>query len=184
MVFDPKKSFEAIAMPHLESIYRAAVALCGRTAQADDLTQMTFLKAIENFASFTTGTNCKAWLLKILRNAWIDQFRKSQGQQSQPLQEQYVAAEPEMEETVWSNAWDILDNFSDEQVIQALSQLPDDQRLALFLADVEQLTLEEVAKIMDVPAGTIKSRTSRARAFLRRMLRAHAKKLGLGGRKT
>jgi RNA polymerase sigma-70 factor (ECF subfamily) len=87
------------------------------------------------------------------------------------------------EETTWTDCTDLLDNFSDPQIISALGKLPDDNRLTLFLVDVEQMSHEEVARIMDVAPGTVKSRTSRARAALKEQLRAHAKEMGFDGGK-
>ena len=95
-----------------------------------------------------------------------------------PLLETLVAEEKGDEETTWSDAEDLLENFSDDQVIQAMRQLPDDQRLTLFLIDVEQLSQEEVAQITGVAVGTVKSRTSRARMELRRRLMSYAKEMG------
>ncbi len=73
---DYTETFEEIALPYLNAVYRAAVALCGRRQEADDLVQDTFLKAFERFELFQPGTNCKAWLLQILRNTWIDRLRR------------------------------------------------------------------------------------------------------------
>ncbi len=180
---DSTETFEKVALPHLDAVYRAAVALCGRHQKADDLVQDTFLKAFERFESFQLGTNCKAWLLQILRNVWIDQLRKKKvAGQELPLEEQIVAERSHDNEIVWSNAEDLIENFSDEQIIKALSELPEDQRLTLFLIDVEQLSQKEVAQIMGVAAGTVKSRTSRGRAALKERLTSYAKKMGLMGR--
>ncbi|MFB3892110.1 MAG: sigma-70 family RNA polymerase sigma factor [Phycisphaerae bacterium] len=180
---DDRKAFDQAALPHLTSVYRAALALCGKEQQAEDLAQATFLKALENFGQFQAGTNCRAWLMRILRNTWIDSLRKSRtAGPAVSIAELEVAGPDEPDRTSWSDAKSVLDNFSDQQVIAALGDLPDDQRLALYLADVEQMPLAEVAQIMDVPAGTIKSRTSRARAALRRRLMAHARDLGFVGR--
>ena len=175
--------FQSIALPYLDNVYRAAMALSGKSDRADDLTQQTFLKALAQFGSFRRGSNCRAWLLKILRNTWIDGLRhlKVAGV-TVPIEEAAVAGETEPEETRWSNADDILENFSDEQVIDALRQLPDDQRLALYLVDVEELPHDEVAQIVGVAPGTIKSRTSRARAALKEILLAHARDLGFVAR--
>jgi len=144
--------------------------------------QETFLKAFERFESFQPGTNCKAWLLQILRNIWIDQLRRKKiaGHQL-PLAEQIIADRSHDNETVWSNAEDLIENFSDEQIIKALSELPEDQRLTLFLIDVEQLSQKDVARITGVAAGTVKSRTSRGRAALKGRLASYAKKMGLMG---
>ena len=178
-----RNEFETIAMPHLNSVFRAAFALCGRADQAEDLAQTTVLKAFERFASFRVGTSCRAWMLRILRNTWIDSLRHRKVVGTVlAVDEALVAAPAEAGKTTWSNAADVLENFSDEQVIKALAELPDDQRLALFLVDVEDMSHDEAAEIMNVAVGTVKSRTSRARAALRDRLRAHAEDLGLAGR--
>ncbi len=178
-----RKNFEKLALIHLDNIYRAAIALCRRHAQAEDLTQVTFLKAFERFDSFRPGTNCKAWLMQILRNSWIDNLRhKKVVGTTMTIEESLVAEKPKTEQPTWTNAEDLLENFSDEQIIHALGELPEDQRLTLFLIDVEEMSQEEVAEIMNVAVGTIKSRTSRARAAMKDRLWAHAQDLGLGGR--
>ncbi len=171
--------FENTATPYVDAVYRTAFALSGRQEKAEDLTQDTFAKALERFDSFRLGTNCKAWLLRILRNTWIDELRHMRVVGPQVAINEAILPAPEhAEKTVWTSAADILDNFSDEEVIRAMRQLPDEQRLTAFLIDVEQLSHEEVAEITDVAVGTVKSRTSRARAALRQMLLAHARDLG------
>lgn len=180
---DRNKRFNEVVMPHLDAVYRAAVALSGRTSQADDLTQTTMLKALETLDSFAEGTNCKAWLLRILRNTWIDVLRRRKTAGTAiPIDESLLAAPEDPAATEWSNPHDLLENFSDEEVIETLTELPDDQRLALYLVDVELLDHREVADMLGVPVGTIKSRTSRARAILRKKLQAKAKDLGFTGR--
>jgi RNA polymerase sigma-70 factor (ECF subfamily) len=129
--------------------------------EADDLVQDTLLKAFERFESFQQGTNCKAWLLQILRNIWIDRLRRKKiVGQALPLEEEIIAERSHDNETVWSNAEDLIENFSDEQVIEQLSQ-------------------KEVAQITGVAAGTVKSRTSRGRAALKERLTSYAKEMGL-----
>jgi RNA polymerase sigma-70 factor (ECF subfamily) len=174
------ETFEKVALPHLDAVYRAAVALSGRFGDVDDLAQETFLRAFERFELFQTGTNCKAWLLQILRNIWIDRLRKMNVTgRALPLEESLVAEQTGQDDLTWSNSEDLLENFSDEQVINALRQLPEDQRLTLYLMDVEQLSQNEVAEIMGIAVGTVKSRTSRGRAALKRTLASHAKEIGL-----
>lgn len=178
-----RKEFENIALPHLDSVFRVALALCRRRDQAEDLAQTTTLKAFERFESFRSGTSCRAWMVRILRNTWIDSLRHSKVVGTVlPVDEALVAA-PETSSAPWTHAEDVLEKFSDQQVIEALADLPEDQRLALVLVDVEDMSHDEVAEIMDVAVGTIKSRTSRARAALRDRLRAHAEELHLAGRK-
>jgi RNA polymerase sigma-70 factor (ECF subfamily) len=148
---DDTETFERIALPYLDAVYRAAVALCGQRHEADDLVQDTFLKAFERFESFKQGTNCKAWLLQILRNIWIDRLRRKKiAGQVLPLEEEIAADPAHEDEIVWSDPEDLIENFSDEQVIRAFSELPEDQRLTLFLIDVEQLSQKEVAQITGV----------------------------------
>ncbi len=180
-----RSEFENTAIPYVDAVYRTAFALCGREEKAEDLAQETFAKALERFGSFQLGTNCKAWLLRILRNTWIDELRHMKVVGPQVAINEAVLLEPEhAEETAWTSAADILDNFSDKEVILAMKQLPDEQRLAVFLADVEQLSHEEVAEITDVAVGTVKSRSSRARTALRQILLVHARDLGFLERKS
>lgn len=177
-----QQDFEQTALGHLDSVYRTAAALCGRQDEAEDLTQATFVKALERFETYTPGTNCKAWLLQILRNTWIDRLRQKKVRGTVvPLDEAQAVEEPEVEETVWSDAEDLLENFSDELIVEALRSLPDDQRLTLFLIDVEQLSQQEVAAITGVAVGTVKSRTSRARSELKRRLTTYAREMGFEG---
>ncbi|MCP4378869.1 MAG: sigma-70 family RNA polymerase sigma factor [bacterium] len=175
--------FERTAIPYLDNVFRTACALCGRRSEADDLVQATYLKAFSQFGSFRTGTNCKAWLIRILRNTWIDRLRHRKVVGTELSVEKLPLAAPEpVEESHWSNPQDILNNFADEQIIEALNELPEDQRLVVFLVDVERMPLEEVAEILEVPVGTVKSRASRARAKLKLRLMAHAADLGYDGR--
>jgi RNA polymerase sigma-70 factor, ECF subfamily len=177
-----KSEFDSTVLPHLDSVFRGALAVSRDRQMAEDLTQTTILKALERFGSFREGSNCKAWLLRIMRNTWIDilRHRKVVGPQVS-VEEQLLAEDEEPDLTAWSDARDLIENFSDEDVINALLELPEDQRLTLYLSDVEQLKHEEVGEIMDVAVGTVKSRTSRARSELKKKLMDHAKDLGLAG---
>ena len=180
-----KKDFERLAMPHLDAVYRAAVALCRDQGDAEDLVQTTYAKALERFDSFEPGSHCRAWLLRILRNTRIDELRHWKvigATVSMEDCEPVTADPPPAAETAWTNAQDVLNNFPDDEVRRALGELPDDQRLTLFLVDVEGLSQDEAAEVLDVPAGTVKSRTSRARETLRQKLIAYARDLGLIGR--
>ncbi len=174
-----RSEFENTAVVHVDAVYRTAFALCGKHARAEDLAQETFAKALERFGSFRAGTNCRAWLLRILRNTWIDQLRHMKTVGPELTVDEAVLAVPEgQDQTAWTNAEDVLENFADQDVISAMRQLPDDQRLTVFLVDVEQLSHEEVAEITDVAVGTVKSRSSRARNELRKRLLAHARDMG------
>ena len=115
------KDFEKVAICHVDAVYKAAVTLCNSTIEAEDLVQNTFLSAFEKFETFKEGSNCKAWLFKILRNKWIDQIRRNRLKGKTVSIEENIIAEPKQNpQTTWSNCEDLLDNFSDEQVIKAL----------------------------------------------------------------
>ncbi len=155
----------------MDAVYRAAVALSGRPAVAEDLLQTTYLKAWERFDQFRPGSNCRAWLLRILRNTWIDHLRRVQlagPAVSEGLEQ--LAAPAAAEAPSWRDREGWLDRLDDELLVKALAELPEDCRLALFLVDVEGYSQAEAADALDVPVGTIKSRTSRARRLLRQRL--------------
>lgn len=174
--------FESEVLAQLDVLYRAAWTMCRNGDEAEDLVQATVLKALEKQSQFAPGGSVKAWMLRILRNTWYDRLRHLRVVGPTVQAEQIpLADDPPEDELVWSDAEDLLENFSDELVIAALRDLPEHQRLALYLADVEQLPLADVAEILDVAEGTIKSRTSRARNALKRRLQAHAEDLGLTG---
>jgi RNA polymerase sigma-70 factor (ECF subfamily) len=177
--------FEQTVLPHTTSLYRAALAMTRQADQAEDLVQTTIVKSLERFDSFREGSNCRAWLLRILRNTWVDRLRhkKVAGPQV-PVEENLLEGSDSAESVEWSNPRDLLESFSDDLVIKALLDLPEQQRLTLYLVDVEDLSQEEAAEILDVAVGTIKSRASRARAELKRKLQAHAEDLGLTGRRS
>ncbi len=177
-----RRDFETMALPHLKVVYRAAYALAGRADQAEDLAQATFLKALQAFGAFKPGTSCKAWLLRILRNTWIDRLRHRKVVGTVvPVEESLIAAKPAGDPPDWPDAAEVLESFSDAEVIRALATLGEEQRLTLYLMDVERLSQEEVAAATGVAVGTVKSRTSRARAALKAKLRSHAEDLGLTG---
>jgi len=177
-----RKDFESIALPHLDVVFRAAVALCGRKEQAEDLAQTTFMKALRRFDSLRPGSDCRSWLLSILRNTWIDELRHRKVVGAElPIQEGAVAQPQPTAETNWTDAWDLLENFGDEKIIQALGALSPEQRLTLYLVDVEQLSQADAAEVLGVAVGTVKSRASRAAAKLAGLLADHAKDLGLIG---
>lgn len=176
------KSFEKIAMCHLDAVYRVAFAMCGNRNDADDLAQGTFLKAFERFETYKRGTNCKARLMSILRNKWIDLIRhKNVVGKVLELHEDMIDGREQNEENGCLNYENMLKRFSDAQVIKALLALPSQQRFVLFLVDVERLSHKDVAQIVNVPVGTVKSRASRAREVLRTQLLSYAKEMEFAG---
>jgi RNA polymerase sigma-70 factor (ECF subfamily) len=155
--------FKALALPHLTAIYRLARQLAGPD-RADDLTQETFLRAWAHFDQFDPETNCRAWLCRILRNTWISQWRKTRLEL--PVADiEDVPAEP------WYD-WERqrIDGDLSADMQWALDQLPEAYRWAVVLADVEELSYQEIAGTMECPIGTVMSRISRGRRLLGQLL--------------
>lgn len=159
-----RSRFETLALPHLAAIYRLARQLAGPD-RAEDLTQETFLKAWTHAHTFDPATNCRAWLCRILHNTWISQWRKTRLEL--PIRDvDDVRGAPSYD---WEQERLGEELSSDMQ--WALDQLPDAYRWAVLLADVEELSYQEIAATMDCPIGTVMSRISRGRRMLGRLLR-------------
>jgi len=159
-----RRRFDTLALPHLAGVYRLARQL-GGVDRADDLTQETFLRAWAHFDQFNPTTNCRAWLCRILHNVWVSQWRKTR-------LELPVA---DVEESRTEPYYDWEDEFADQDLSadmqRALSQLPEAYRWAVLLADVEELSYQEIAATMECPIGTVMSRINRGRRMLERALR-------------
>lgn len=167
--------------PHAAVVLRTARFLSGNDAEAEDLAQEVMLKAFRRLEQFQPGTDMKAWLLTILRNTRIDRLRSAAAQQPhislEALAGDPAAAEEEKPSDNWGEPEAVLEEFSDQQVIDALYALPDEIRWTLLLVDVEGLDHSEAATILEVPVGTIKSRAHRGRGMLREALAPLAKDL-------
>ena len=150
-------------MPHLPALYRLARQLAG-TDRADDLVQDTYLRAWKHFDRFEPGTNCRAWLCRILRNVWITDWRRTRLELPVADVEE-VRAEPYYD---WEGM--LLGVHMSADMEWALQQLPDQYRWAVLLNDVEELTYQEIADVMDCPIGTVMSRVNRGRRMLARLL--------------
>ncbi|MCB1009003.1 MAG: sigma-70 family RNA polymerase sigma factor [Acidobacteria bacterium] len=175
--------FEAAAMPYLDALYNTAYRMARNAEDAEDLVQETYLKAYRSFDQFTPGTNLKAWLFKILKNTFINEYRK---RQSKPAASDFSEIEGSFESQVRTDPSaqiknpeeEILDASFDEGVQDALDHLPPDYRMAVLLADLEGFSYKEIAEILDIPVGTVMSRLYRGRKLLEKALLVYARDHG------
>ena len=176
---DRAARFERDALPFLDQLYGAALRMTRNPADAEDLVQETFVKAFSAFSSYTDGTNLKAWLFRILTNAFINTYRKKQ---RQPLQTgtddlddwQMRHTQAYATGQLRSAEAEALDRLPNDLINNALAELPEERRVAVYLADVEGFSYQEIADIMETPIGTVMSRLHRGRKHLRTLLEDYA----------
>lgn len=168
-----EQRFELEAMPHLPDIFRTATRILGDRTRAEDVTQEVFLQGWKSFHRFETGTNCRAWLYKILfhcvnhhRRKW---FRFPVLKEAQEFMEANLTAPVEIPQ-----------RLSDEDILAALDRIPEDFRAVVMLVDVEEFAYKDAAGILGTPIGTVMSRLSRGRKLLREQLAAVASAYGIG----
>lgn len=182
---DPADLFEEQALPFMDQLYGAAMRMTRNPADAQDLVQETYVKAYAAFAQFQQGTNLKAWLYRILTNTFINSYRKKQREPFQgtidELEDwQLGGAESRTASSSRSAEAEAIDHLPDSAVKNALQSIPEDFRLAVYFADVEGFSYQEIADIMKSPIGTVMSRLHRGRRMLRDLLADYAHERGHG----
>jgi RNA polymerase sigma-70 factor, ECF subfamily len=174
--------FEAEAYPHKNILFNFALRTTGNADDAKDLLQETFMKAFRFWDKFEKGTNIRAWLFRIMKNSYINRYRK---ETREPGMVDYDDVE-NFYDSIRDDSTDSNDlqkrmysNMLSDEVIDALQSLPEDFRTAVILCDIEQLTYEEISDFLNCPIGTIRSRLHRGRKFLEEKLRDYAKERGI-----
>ncbi|HOJ90023.1 MAG TPA: sigma-70 family RNA polymerase sigma factor [Saprospiraceae bacterium] len=178
----PEALFEEEFLPHIDSLNTFAFHLTYNEVDAQDLVQETYLKAFRFIEKYEEGTNAKAWLFKILKNAYINQYRKKNKRPTQVDYEEVVGFQDGDESSSMSSYFDLREEIFDEmmgdEVSSAVNSLPIDFRTVILLCDIEGFTYEEIAKIIDIPIGTVRSRLFRARNMLKDKLKNYAMSMG------
>ncbi len=176
--------FEEGVLPLLDPLYAGALRMTRHPEDASDLVQETLERAFRSFDQFKPGTNLKAWMFRILTNSYINGYRKRQRQPQQSSTEdvedwQMMAAESHSSKGLRSAETEALDRLPDGDVKRALADIPEDFRIAVYLADVEGFAYKEIAEIMGTPVGTVMSRLHRGRSQLRDKLADYARQRGI-----
>ncbi len=178
-VDEKRAGFEREALVHLDALYRVALRLTGNPADADDLVQETMLKAYRAWHQYQPGTNAKGWLLTILRHAFINEYRRrTRHPETVDLDaiEPFAVLDDERQDD--DPQGQFFDQIVDDEVLRAIDALPEQFREAVVLSDVEGMSYEEVANILGVPIGTVKSRLFRGRKLLQAKLYEYAVSMG------
>lgn len=179
-----KAEFEQAALPHLSHLYTAAYYLTKDQTEAEDLVQETYLRAFRFFHKFQPGTNCRAWLLSILRNLFINRYRERKRERVtvdwERIDQAYESMVARHEGSGEDNPESLFfSRLMDHEVEQALRELPEEFRSAVILVDIEELRYDEAARVLDCPIGTVRSRVSRGRRMLQLALKEYALKRGM-----
>ncbi len=177
-----QKEFLDEAIPHMNLLYNFARHLTGNPDDADDLLQDTYLKAYRFWDKYEKGTNIRAWLFRIMKNSYINKYRKDTKEPEvvdfDEIEEFYTSAQTEIS-TEDDLVKKIFNNLFEDEVQKAIDELPTDFKTVIILCDIEGFTYEEIAEFLDIPIGTVRSRLHRARIMLQSKLINYAKKKGI-----
>ncbi len=176
---DRRRDFEQEALVHLDALFGLALRLTGGDEpRAQDLVQDAVLKAFRSWDRFEAGTNCRAWLMTILRNTFINEFRKTKARPV-PVEYDLVADRPSSPDLFAAYpSGQMYDRMVDSDIVRAIQDLPEDFRIPIILSDLQGLSYQEVADLMEIPVGTVKSRLFRARKRLQVALYEYGVKMG------
>jgi RNA polymerase sigma-70 factor (ECF subfamily) len=179
-----RQKFTELAMPYAPQLYSAALRMTRNPSDAEDLVQETYLRGYRSFASFEEGTNLRAWLFRILTNAFINSYRSKQRRPQESdlgdLEDLYLYKHIGDASVVGRSAEDTLfEMFTDDEVKEALEALPENFRIPVLLADVEDFSYKEIAAMLDIPIGTVMSRLHRGRKSMQKRLTNYAITRGL-----
>ncbi|NJL76075.1 MAG: sigma-70 family RNA polymerase sigma factor [Saprospiraceae bacterium] len=174
--------FDREFLPEINALYNFAYHFTHNEEDANDLVQETYLKAFKSIESYQEGSNAKAWLFRILKNNFINEYRKKATRPTSVEYEELANFHEEEEDTPYSSYADLrlemFEHMMGDEVTDAINKLPVDFRTVIWLCDIEGFSYEEIAKIIDIPIGTVRSRLHRARIGLKEKLRDYAKSLG------
>ena len=173
--------FESELLPHIDALKTFAFHLTYNDEDAGDLVQETYMKAFRFIDKYIEGTNAKAWLFKILKNAYINEYRKKSKQPTKVDFEDIVSyhnSDDRGSASYLDLREEIFENMMGDEVTNAINKLPIDFRTVILLCDVEGFTYEEISKIINVPIGTVRSRLFRARNMLKEKLKEYAQSMG------
>jgi len=175
------EDFQREAIPHMNAVFNYALKITGDEDDANDLVQETYLKAFRFFDKFEKGTNCKAWLFRILKNSYINDYRKNAKEPNkvdyEDVQNFYENIQPNEISTNHFEQ-DAFSKLLDDEITKVMSTLPEDFRTVIILSDIEGFTYEEISEFVDIPVGTVRSRLHRARKMLYSLLYDYAKDKG------
>lgn len=174
-------AFEREAMPHITGLYNFAYKMLGNKLDADDMIQETYLRAFRFFNSYEQGTNCRAWLHRILKNVIINKYRKEQKEAANVDYddvENFVSTIKSVQLDTDDLQHKMFSKLLDDEMIVALNSIHDDFKIVVILCDLEGLSYEEIAEFLHCPIGTVRSRLHRGRRLLQQKLFIYAKQRG------